>query len=214
MGNLTATPKVVIFLSHYQRPEYTERCMNAMQDAQEYPNTDFYFIEDDNPNMGLRNRIIQFFNEIKDKKYDIIAKMDNDCIVPKNWLNDLLKVFQETDIDILSPNVMPSNAAFTYGKKVDGLPYMPSEIVGGLWVMKASLIKDMYFEEHPTQGLTGAISILKQICTENEVKVGWLPDVVVQDVGHWSGSHKDHIKSIEHEIYSKEVGRDIAWSSR
>lgn len=211
MGNLKAQPRIAVFLSHYSRPEYTEKCLNAMQAAQDYPNTDFYIIEDDNPNIGLRNRIIQFFGEVKDG-YDIIAKMDNDCIVPKNWLNDIINVFQETDVDILSPNVMPSNAAFTYGKKVEGLPYMPADVVGGLWVMKASLIKDMYFEEHPTNGLTGAISILKQICTENEVKVGWVPQVVVQDMGYWGGTHPEHIKSKEHEDYSKEVGRDIAWS--
>lgn len=186
--------------------------MKALQDSQSYENVDFFVINDEEPNIGLRNRIIDFFNEVRGK-YDILAKMDNDCVVPKNWLNDILQVFKDTDVDILSPNVMPSNAAFTYGKRVEGLPYMPSEIVGGLWVMKASLIKDMYFEEHPTNGLIGAISILKQICTENEVKIGWVPNVVVEDIGHWSGEHPEHIKSMEHEFYSKEVGREIAWSS-
>lgn len=211
MENLTHKPRVAVFLSSYKRPEYLEKCLKALQEAQEYPDTDFYIVEDDNPNMGLRNRIIEFFEQVKGK-YDILAKMDNDCCVPKNWLNDILEVFRNTDVDILSPNVMPSNAAFTYGKKVEGLLYMPSEIVGGLWVMKASLIKDMYFEQHPTNGLTGAISILKQICTENEVKIGWVPQVIVEDIGHWSGTHPEHIKSVEHAHYSQEVGRQIAWS--
>lgn len=209
---LTQTPRIAVFVPHYKRHEYTQKCLDALRDAQEYVNVDFYVVEDDNPNLGLRNRIIEFFEQVRGK-YDILAKMDNDCAVPKNWLNDIIQVFKDNDVDILSPNVMPSNAAFSHGRKVEGLSYMPSEIVGGLWVMKASLIEGMEFEQHPTNGLIGAISILKQIATEKEPKIGWVPHVVVEDIGHWSGTHEEHIKSKEHEIYSKEVGREIAWAS-
>lgn len=212
MENLP-TPRVAVFMAYYKRPEYTEKAVKAIEDAQEYTNVDFFFVEDDNPNIGLRNRIIDFFDFIKDKEYDIICKTDNDCCVPKNWLNDILKVFSETDVDILSPNVMPSNAAFSYGKKVPGLPYMPAEIVGGLWCMRTKLLDNIYFERHDTGGLVGAIPILRQIVTEKEPKIGWLPDVIVQDIGHWSGAHTEHIKSKDHEFYSKEVGRQINWSA-
>lgn len=207
--------KIAVFLPHYKRPEYTKLCLDALYSAQEYPNTEIIVVEDDNPNLGLRERIIDFFDYVKSNDFDIIAKMDNDCIVPKNWLNDMVKVMYNSDADILSPNVEPSNAAFSYGKE-DTMKkgYRPAEIVGGLWVMKASLIKDMYFERVGTEGLTGAISILKQIVTEKEPIVGWVADVVVQDVGHWSGRHGLHIKSKEHEIYSKTVGRQIAWTAK
>ena len=162
---------------------------------------------------GLRNIILDFFEEIKPKNYDFIFKIDNDCLVPKNWLDDILKVFENSDADILSPNVHPSNAAFKYGREdTEGKGYRPAEIVGGLWIMKTSLIKDMDFERHELNGLTGAISILKQIVVEKEPNIGWVPDVIVQDIGHWSGKHPDHIKSEEHQIYSKEVGRQIAWN--
>lgn len=202
-------------MSHYKRPEYTEMAIAALKDAQEYHNTDVFIVEDDNPNLGLRTRIIDFFDTVREGEYDIIAKMDNDCLVPKNWLNDIVKVMQNSDADILSPNVMPSNAAFTYGKDdIDKKGYRPAEIVGGLWVMKASLIEDMYFERHPTNGLMGAISILKQICVEKEPKIGWVADVIVEDVGHWTGKHKLHIKTKDHEMYSKEVGRQLAWSAK
>jgi hypothetical protein len=205
--------KIAIFMSYYKRPDYTERCIKALNEAQEYTNTDFYIVEDANPNTGLRNRIIDFFDSIKGKGYDIIAKMDNDCLVPKNWLNDILDVFEKSDADILSPNVHPSDAAFTYGKAdKDGKGYRPAEIVGGLWVMKYSLVEDMYFERHELNGLTGAVPLLRQIVTEKEPKIGWVADVIVQDVGHWSGMHPEHVKSRDHEIYSKEVGRSIAWS--
>lgn len=207
--------KIAIFMSFYKRPEYTDKCIKAMNEAQEYPNTDFYIVEDDNPNTGLRNRIIDFFDSIKDKDYDIIVKMDNDCLVPKNWLNNILDVFEKSDADILSPNVMPSNAAFTYGKAdTQNKGYRPAEIVGGLWFMKYSLIKDMYFERHELKGLMGAVPLLRQITTENEVKIGWVPDVIVEDMGHWSGQHDLCIKNKEYESYSKEVGRAIAWSAK
>jgi hypothetical protein len=207
--------KVAIFCSWYKRPEYTERCINAINEAQEYDNVDFYIVEDSNPNTGLRNRILDFFDSIKDKDYDILVKIDNDCLFPKNWLNDILTVFEKSDVDILSPNVMPSNAAFTYGKPdKDNKGYMPAEIVGGLWCMKHSLVKDMVFERHELVGLMGATTILRQIVTEKEPKIGWLPNVTVQDMGHWSGMSEHHIKSKEHLEYSKEVGRAVAWSAR
>lgn len=207
--------KIAVFMSHYQRNDYTAKCIQALNEAQDYPNVDFYIVEDNNPNTGLRNRIIDFFESIKDKDYDIIAKMDNDCLVPKNWLNDILDVFEKSDADILSPNVFPSNAAFNYGRDdKEGKGYRPAEIVGGLWCMKYSLVKDMYFERHELNGLTGAVPLLAQIVTEKEPKIGWIPNVVVEDVGHWSGTHELHVKSREHYDYSKEVGRSVAWSVR
>lgn len=206
--------KIAVFLSHYQRPEYTQMCLDALYSAQEYHNTEIIIVEDDNPNLGLRERVIDFFDYVKNRDFDVLAKMDNDCLVPKNWLNDMVERLYNTDADILSPNVEPSNAAYTYGREdIDKKGYRPAEIVGGLWVMGASLIKDMYFERVGTEGLTGAISILKQIVTEKEPKVGWVPEVIVQDVGHWSGKHKLHLKNKEHEQYSKIVGRQIAWKA-
>lgn len=211
---LPVRPKIALFMSYYKRPEYTELAIKALKEAQEYVNTDIYLVDDNEPNLGLRDRIISFFDTVRPMDYDILAKMDNDCIVPKNWLNDIIKVMQNSDADILSPNVIPSNAAFTYGKEdTDNKGYRPAEIVGGLWVMKAHLINNIFFERHQTNGLTGAISILKQICVEKEPVIGWVPDVIVEDIGHWSGKHKLHIKSKEHEQYSKEVGRQIAWKA-
>jgi GT2 family glycosyltransferase len=207
--------KIAVFLSHYARPDYTEKCIHALNSSQEYPNVDFYVVEDNNPNTGLRNRILDFFDSIKGKDYDVIAKIDNDCLVPKDWLNDILDVFERSDADILSPNVMPSNAAFTYGREdKESKGYRPASIVGGLWVMKYDLIKDMVFERHELYGLTGATTLLRQIVTEQDPKIGWVPDVVVEDMGHWSGMHPNHIKSKEHFDYSKEVGRSVAWSVR
>lgn len=206
-------PKVAFFMSHYKRPEYVAMTLKSLEESQEYDNVHFYIVEDENPNLGLRQRIINFFDEVRGKGYDYLIKMDGDCIVPKNYINDMVAKMQSTDADMLSPNVMPSNAAMNFGKDdLDGKGYRPSEIIGGLWCMKASLIEDMYFESHPTNGLVGAISVLKQICVEKEPRIGWVTEIVVEDVGHWGGKHPLHLKTKEHELYSKEVGRAIAWT--
>lgn len=208
-------PKVAFFISHYKRPEYVAMTLKSLEESQEYENVHFYIVEDDNPNLGLRQRIINFFDEVRGQGYDYLIKMDGDCLVPNNYINDMVAKMQSTDADMLSPNVMPSNAAMNFGKDdLDNKGYRPSDIIGGLWCMKASLIEDMYFESHPTNGLTGAISLLKQICVEKEPKIGWVTEIVVEDVGHWSGRHEKHIKTKDHEMYSKEVGRQVAWSAK
>lgn len=207
-------PKVAFFMAHYGRPEYFDMTMRSIKDSQEYDNVDFYIVEDDNPNVGLRERIIDFFDAVKDKDYDILMKMDADCLVPKNYVNNICHKLFTTDVDIISPNVVPSNAAFIYGADdIEGKGYRPGKIIGGLWNFSPSLIKDMYFERVGTEGLTGAISILKQIATEKEPKIGWIPEIEVEDIGYWKGTHPYHIKSKEHELYSKKVGRQIAWSA-
>lgn len=205
-------PKGAFFLSYYKRPEYLHMTLDSLKN-QDYENIDFYIVEDSNPNTGLRNRIIDFFDSIKDKEYDFLMKGDADCIFPKDYITEMVKVLTNTDADILSPNVMPSNAAFTYGKEdKEKKGYRSAEIVGGLWMFRPSLIKDIYFERHELTGLTGATTLLQQIVTEKEPKVGWVSNVTVEDVGHWSGQHKEHIRSKEHYDYYKEVGRSVAWS--
>lgn len=196
---------VGILVPCYHRNEYTEKCLHALNNAQKY-NATFY-----TPcHNSLRDVIIDFIGEAKKNKFDFIAKIDNDCVVPKNWFNDMLDIFNETDVDILSPNVFPSNAAFKYGEDSD-LPYRPSKIVGGLWCMRRKLIDSLVFEKYDVKGITGAFNILKQIINETSPKVGWADKVVVQDVGHWSGKHRDHIKSEAHKKYSEEVGRNTQW---
>jgi len=225
--------KVAIFLPAYRRPEYTERCLKALEET-EYKDTCFYLLDDGSEdstyellassrlkpsvilknkvNQGLRNCIIDFLEIIRDKNIDIIAKVDNDTLMPKNWINDILKVFENSDADILSPNILPSNAAFKYGlDDIENKGYRLSKIVGGLWVMKKKLIEGIHFERHDVLGLTGAFNILQQILFEKEPKIGWVAEVIGQDLGHWSGLHPENIKTDEHKSYYQEVGRNLAW---
>lgn len=166
-----------------------------------------------NGKKGLRSAILDFFEYAIKRNYTHIAKVDNDCLVPHNWLKDMMDVFNNTDIDILSPNVKPSNAAYKHGEDTEEfLGYRKAQTVGGLWMMRTELIRDMQFEKHKNlRGLIGAIPLLRQIVNENDPKIGWTTKVTFEDLGHWSGKHPEHIKSNEHKEYSQEVGRQVAW---
>lgn len=232
--SLISNHKVAVFIPAYKRPEYTEKCLESVFKAQSYDDMIFYFLDDGgnkdifqkykrshdmllsrtNPK-GLRTGIIQFFHWVKDTKIPYISKIDNDCVVPKNWLNDIIKIMDTTDVDILSPNVSESDAAFKYGKDdTYELGYRPSKFVGGLWTMRKRLIHDIHFEEADTTGIKGAFALLHQIIILNEPRpnIGWTDEVTFQDIGHWKGTHEDHIKSEEHYQYSIEVGRPINWN--
>lgn len=220
-----------IFVPCYKRPEYTKKCLEALMDAQGYEGDSFFLVDDGSgdgtydslyasclgnvithaENHGLRSCLIDFFNDMKLSGFTLLAKVDNDCMVPKNWLNDLEAIMNKNKLDIVCPNVFPSNAALRYGKPGEG--YRPTQTIGGVWVMKRALIDDVSFEKIDLGGLKGAVNIMQQIAAEKEPKMGWTEEVVFQDLGHWSGNHPDHIKSQEHEEYSAEVGRNIAWSA-
>jgi hypothetical protein len=164
-------------------------------------------------NRGLRAVITSFlFDPCLLGEYDIIAKMDNDSIVPVDYLDKMLQKFIDTDADILSPNVLPSNASYKYGQEDKNNPhYRPSKVVGGLWMMRKEMIEGIEFDRHDVTGIKGAFNILYQIVIEKEPKIGWVTDVVVQDIGHWSGMHPENIKNAEHLSYYNEIGRSVAW---
>lgn len=226
--------KVLVLLPCYKRPEYTQKCISALEQAQAYgPNVLFYLVDDGSgdktgeilenaklpkcvikheDNRGLRNVVIQFFEASLATNADLIVKMDNDCLVPSGWLDTLVAHLEAGHADVLSPNVLPSNAAMQYGGQEDENGIRPSKLVGGLWAMRASLLQDIFFEVVGSGGIKGAWHLLNQILVEKEPRIGWTTRVNVQDIGHWSGTHPEHIKSQEHLDYSIEVGRKVAWA--
>ncbi len=167
-------------------------------------------------NKGLRNIIIDFFDKIKeDPNVWLMAKIDNDCMVPNNWLKNLTELLNMVNADVISPNVSESNAAYKYGRvhKKEG-HFIPSEIVGGLWCMRRSMINDIYFEKFGSRGIRAAFNIIHQIVAEKSPKIGWADNVTFEDIGYWGGTHKSHIKTKDHAAYSAEVGRPIAWQPK
>lgn len=227
--------KIAVIIPCYKRPEYTKACLDAVEKAQEYKNVVFFLYDDGSndgtseviansrlnsvinirmKNFGLRNTIIDFFRAVKNDDFKYITKIDNDCIVPKNWLKDLTEIFEEAGCDVLSANVSETNAAHKYGNlnKRRGR-FIPSMIVGGLWFMKKDVINDIFFERiDEGKGIRAAFNIINQIVAEKDPVVGWTDAVTYGDIGHWSGNHPEHIKTKEHADYSKNIGRRIAWT--
>ena len=227
-------PKTAILIPAYKRPEYTKACLNNIEHAQAYENVKFYLYDDgenlevmqkfarkqdvvishDKP-IGLRNVIIDFFESVKKTDVQYLCKVDNDCLVHKNWLTDLIYILATTKVDILSPNVSETNAAFKYGKDdTYELGYRPSSVVGGLWNMRRKFVDNIFFENADTRGIRGAFALLHQIIVLNQPRplLGWTDKVTFDDIGHWGGSHPLHIKSEAHAAYSAEVGRPVNWS--
>lgn len=224
--------RIAVLVPCYKRPEYTKLCLEALEKAQDYGDQVRFFLVDDGSNdgtdkliidskltatkllnkenQGLRTVILDFFKRTAD--YDLLCKVDNDCLVPKDWLKKVERAFELNLGDILSPNVVPSNVAYKIGKDtgIEGL--RSSEVVGGLWCMRSDLIHGMCFEPIQTEGIRGAFPVLQQIIVEKEPRLGWLTSVEVEDVGHYSGQHPLHIKSQEHLEYSQEVGRSVSWA--
>lgn len=235
---MSNAPKIAILIPCYKRPEYTEICLQSVIDAQKYGENVTFFLVDDGSadgthhilkratakipseidikleNIGLRNVIIEFFEKIlADGTFDYITKIDNDCTVPQNWLNDLTRIFETANADIISPNTSETNAAHKYGKlNCREGEFIPSAIVGGLWFMKVEMIRDIFFERFNSRGIRAAFHLINQIIIEKSPKIGWTDSVTFGDVGFWAGSHPSHIKSLDHAMYSAEVGRRIAWN--
>lgn len=225
--------EVEVIVPCFKRPEYTYACIEGLESAQKYNDVIFHLYDDNSEdgtdeilnqsdlnkivivnkkNEGLRNIIIDFMKNVSpDTKY--IAKVDNDVVMPEGWLNSMIEIMEKNDVDILSPNVYPSNAAEKLGEKdVDGKGYMEASHVGGLWFMKRSMIDGMDFERYDNlRGINGGFEILKQIIMEKEPKIGWVNSVVAQDIGHWSGNHPMCIKSEDHRSYYAFINRKVSW---
>lgn len=235
-------PRTAILIPCYRRPEYTNLCLDSVIQAQSYRYVSFYLVDDgsndetseilknyadqikkyfkscevyvfvNKENKGLRNTIIDFFEWVLSRDFKYISKIDNDCMVPSNWLDRLTDLIEEKGADIISPNVSETNAAHKFGRlnKKDG-DFIPSEIVGGLWFMRTCMIRDIYFERFNSSGIRAAFNIIHQIVAEKSPKIGWSETIIFEDIGHWGGTHPNHVKSVDHAKYSAEVGRPIAW---
>lgn len=232
---LDKNPSIWILLPCYKRPDYTIQCLTSLVKAQEYnQNVMFYMVDDGscdgtdgllkscdipnkrviihNDNKGLRSSILEFFKAAQTEKPDIIGIIGNDTILFKNWLDKTIDMLFNTDLDVVSPNYMPSNPAFTQGIEC-GKPYRLAKDIVGLWFMDRRLLDGISFEELDLWGIKGSINLLKQIKHEKSPKIGWIPEVLCLDLGHHSGLAPGHIKTKEHEEYSKEIGRSVSWQS-
>lgn len=227
------SPSKVVVIPCFRRPEYTKMCLDSIVEAGPYDNTTFYLVDDGSndgttellhsfpltkivitnaENAGLRNTLINFFRIAQ--QFDYMIKVDNDTLVHKGWLDTIVKTLLNSPYDIISPNVLPSNAAFDLGVEDKDWPNLRStKVIGGLWCMGTNLLEGIDFEQTGTYGIQGAWHLLNQIILEKEPRMAWMTDTVFEDLGHWSGEHPLAIKTPEYEEYSALVGRKIAWQA-
>jgi len=225
---------VGVLTSCYKRKEYTAKTIKILEEAQEYKNVYFYLVDDgsndgtedilrnsklpnkhiiiNKENYGFRNVTIDFFDWAREKKIDVIAKIDNDAYMPKNWLNDMLKALLTTDLDIAACNHTPSNPAFVQGyDDVEGKSYRKAYNVVGLWFMDRKMTDDIIIEKSALRGIRGSEGIMLQIKAHKDPRIGWIPEIHAENVGHFSGKGIGAIKTQEYKDYHHEVGRDAAW---
>ena len=111
-------------------------------------------------NMGLWfgiQHVLDFTHTFKG--YDYVLKLDNDMELPQdNWLKDLIKVYEKSDFDVLSPFVEGvcdgkggveradyKHVPNVFGMRGVTLGYVPH--VGGACLLSTP---DMYYETLPT----------------------------------------------------------------
>jgi len=232
---------VDIIVPCYKRPEYTRQCLGTIQQNTVYPNVRFLLINDgsgndgteqilhsfldQNPtnsvalrhdiNIGLRNTLIEAFGVlIRGKPADYIVKIDNDCLPPAEWIRNLVWLMENNDVDLLAPDVYPSHPADRFGKEKKGSKLLFSDTIGGNWIMKRDLLPKKGFSFTEDRTLSGAWQLMQGIIHGNKAKTAWTKEVVLQDMGHWSGKHPNHLKSKEHFEYSKEIGREVSWKPK
>lgn len=95
---------------------------------------------------------------------DLICKIDNDCLMPFGWLNCGIGVMDRNpDLDLLGigyrDEPTPHSGDVLYGYKV-------APFIGGVGVLRHSVLKDLPLEVLPAQNWRGI--------WQQEMKVGWL----------------------------------------
>ena len=163
-------------------------------------------------NYGLHATVVEFWRFVKDHgEIDIAGKIDYAIEVFGGWLTRMVEIFDACpELMILSPTTREAKEAEMFGVDV-GQPYMQATNLGGLWVMRRSVIEGLNFDAFGggVKGVHGSWPFIQHL--RNRHVTGWAPDVVVEHVGDFSGSHPLHIKTQSHADYSQEVGRGVAW---
>src|SRR3990167_4441851 len=120
--------KTAVLVPCFRRPEYTAKCLRALEQAQDYPSTTFLLVDDGSRDgteqlllasklpkevivrdgsLGLRHTLVEFVEWALQGRYEILGVIGNDCLVPPDWLNQITLGLMTTTAEIISPNVMP-----------------------------------------------------------------------------------------------------------
>jgi len=229
-------PKLVeILVPCYKRIEYTERYVPLLIERTDHPGRRIVLVDDGScdqtgerleaiaqshegvvarvypENKGLRFRVLEFWLQ---SPASILAKMDNDCIVPEGWLTKLVEILDECpELGIVSPliNVASVRGQELYGETIVigrdvGKRYWEAERMGGLWCMKRQVIDSFPLEKKSTEAtpyVKGAWELMCEVKAASGMQTGWLPEVVVEHVGCETERHPERVNTPEHDQYVK-----------
>jgi GT2 family glycosyltransferase len=210
--------KIAIYTLTRERLEYSKLCLNSIKDKSGYP-FDHYIIDngsmDDTPkwleenklmfkkivynseNLGIAKAANIILKEIKKSEYDIIIKMDNDCMIKSNnILKEIVKIYNSLGNEkknfILSPRVEGIGKQPRRVRYIDkeGYKIGMTSIVGGLFhIVPIEIYKNYIFQEK----LPKASGNDSHFCgwAKNKGKtVGYIENLVVEHYETTGGQYK------------------------
>jgi len=226
---------IQVFLSCYKRIKYTEYVLDNIDKNTKYENVQFYLVDDGSKdgtynllwrfkqkrpntiiktydkNEGLRVRLLEFF---ENTTADYLAKIDNDCLFDEGWLEKLLEIKKKSGIDLLAPDEIQAKAAKKYGifdlKTNCYLPKHKRSAVGGLWIFKRDLLKNVKFQQYKSYGIVKAWNLLLELRHQTGCSMAWTTEVKFEHLGHRTNFHKLSIEADDyHAGYMKSIGRSL-----
>lgn len=214
LENKPSKPKVAIFSITYNRIEYTKKCFESLYATAGYEFD--HFVVDNASSDGtvdfLRTGIIKQVIANKDNKgisiasnqaldsigenYDIIMKVDNDCLfLTDGWLAKMVEIWETNHMLALSCYVQglkdnPGGAPrIVYGTINDELIGMTRHIGGICHFVSAKAYKDFRWDEdsplHGVQDLE-----LSHYLLQNGYQMGYMENYFCEHVDGTEGQHK------------------------
>lgn len=108
-------PKVFIIVLHYKNWQDTNKCLASLKNLN-YDNFEVLVIDNDKKNLGFAGGNNIGIKQALNKKVDYVLLLNNDMVVDKNFLKELIKVGEsDEEIGILGPIGGKINWLYTKG---------------------------------------------------------------------------------------------------
>ncbi|HEX3073613.1 MAG TPA: glycosyltransferase [Ignavibacteriales bacterium] len=117
-------PSVSIVVATYDRPADLQQCLTALKKSAQNYDAEIIVV-DNNPSSGVAPKALEEFKDVKllneirkgssyarnkgflHAKGEIIVSLDEDIVVPENWLKNLLEPFNDSAVTAVTGNVLP-----------------------------------------------------------------------------------------------------------
>lgn len=214
-------PRVAIFSITYNRLDYTKKCFKSLSDTAQYPYD--HFIVDNGSTDGTKEWLnLQGFHEVihnKDNKgisissnqaldmigedYDIIMKIDNDCLfITEGWLKTMVDIWETNHMLAMSCYIQglkdnPGGAPrLVYGTIQDQIIGMTRHLGGICHFVSSNAYKDFRWdEESPLHGVQDLE--LSHHLLANGYQMGYLENYFAEHYEGTEGQHKRYPEYFE-----------------